>query len=68
MGLTATRATNMAKTVTTPSVNSSEGYDLCKYTYQTDTDGMVTKITKNKLYFGTAEDRKELEVVITYTE
>ena len=68
MGLTATRATNMAKTVTTPSVNSSEGYDLCKYTYQTDTDGMVTKITKNKLYFGTSEDRKELEVVITYTE
>lgn len=67
IGLTGMRSERMAETVVeaAPTGSSTRGYE---YDYQTDADGLLTKITQKTSTTYAPEPYKSFETVITYTE
>ncbi len=67
IGLTGKRSTHMAKSVTISEVIESS-YESWEYIYQTDADGLPTKITQKTSTSYAPEPFVSYETVITYTE
>ncbi|WP_290539775.1 DUF4595 domain-containing protein, partial [Alistipes sp.] len=70
IGLTGKRSKHMAREVPESPLIYADGERVYEYTYETDADGLLTKITRitKKTYGGKVEKYKSFEAVITYAE
>ena len=67
IGLTGKRSAYMAEIVT-QSKFSGSSFESYEYVYQTDADGLLTKITQETHSSYVEQPYKSFETVITYTE
>jgi len=68
IGLTGKRSAYMAETVTGYKFAGYSDGDSYEYVYQTDADGLLTKITQKRHSSYVEQPYKSFETVITYTE